>query len=127
MATYIAGSLVQVQSNFVDWDTNDLIDPTHVILKFTQEGVAVPKIYVYATSTGAQLVTNPSIANPTNDVSLWTLLGGTNFITKVAVGIYSALVDTTALPGLWTYTWIGRGAVGQSIDSNTFIVTSAPL
>src|SRR5208282_4830570 len=107
MANYTAGSLVQVQSNFVDSDTNDLIDPTHVILKFTQEGVAVPTIYVYAASTGAQLVTNPSISNPTNDVSLWTIAGGAEFITKVTTGIYSALLDTTALSGLWTYEWIG--------------------
>jgi hypothetical protein len=127
MATYIAGSLVQVQSNFVDTETNDLIDPTNVILKFSREGFGIPSIYVYETGSGAQFVTNPSIANPTNDVSLWTRSGGANFITKVGVGIYSALLDTTALPRLWTYSWIGRGAVGQSIDSNTFLVVTAPL
>ena len=127
MATYIAGSLFQVQSNFVDSDTNDLIDPTYVILKFSQEGLAVPVIYVYASGEGAQLVTNPSISNPTNNVELWTLSGGAGFITKVTTGIYSALLDTTALPGLWTYEWIGRGTVGQSIDSNTFLVNAASL
>jgi|SRR5665213_3343876 len=127
MATYTAGELIRVQSKIVDTDTNDLIDPTHVILKFTREGYAVPTIYVYASSTGAQLVTNPSISNPTNNVSLWTLLGGASFITKVTTGVYSALLDTTALPGLWTYEWIGRGTVGQSIDSNTFLVVTAPL
>jgi len=127
MANYTAGSLVQVQSNFVDSDTNDLIDPTHVILKFSQEGVTPPTIYVYASGSGAQLVTNPSISNPTNDVALWTLAGGANFITKVTQGIYSALLDTTALPGIWTYEWIGRGTVGQSIDANTFVVVTAPL
>lgn len=127
MATYTAGSLVQVQSNFVDVDTNDLLDPGNVILKFTREGFAIPVIYVYATGSGAQFVTNPSISNPTNDVSLWTFSGGAHFITKVGVGIYSALIDTTALPGLWTYSWIGRGTVGQSIDSNTFLVAAAPL
>jgi hypothetical protein len=127
MATYIAGSLVQVQSNFVDTDTNDLIDPTHVILKFSQEGVTPPVIYVWATGSGAQLVTNPSVSNPTNNVADWTIAGGANFITKIAEGIYSALLDTTALSGLWTYEWIGRGAVGQSIDSNTFLVTAASL
>jgi hypothetical protein len=127
MATYIAGSLVQVQSNFVDTDTNDLIDPTHVILKFSQEGVTPPVIYVWATGSGAQLVTNPSVSNPTNNVALWTIVGGANFITKIAEGIYSALLDTTALSGLWTYEWIGRGAVGQSIDSNTFLVVAASL
>jgi hypothetical protein len=127
MATYIAGSLVQVQSNFVDTDTNDLIDPTHVILKFSQEGVTPPVIYVWATGSGAQLVTNSSVSNPTNNVADWTIAGGANFITKIAEGIYSALLDTTALSGLWTYEWIGRGAVGQSIDSNTFLVTAASL
>ena len=127
MATYIAGSLVQVQSNFVDSDTNDLIDPTHVILKFTQEGVTHPVIYVWAADSGAQLVTNPGVSNPTNNVALWTIAGGANFITKVTTGIYSALLDTTALPGLWTYEWIGRGTVGQSIDSNTFLVVMAAL
>jgi hypothetical protein len=127
MATYKAGTLVKVTSNFVDTDTNDYIDPTHVILKFTQEGLAIPVIYVYESGSGAQFVTNPSISNPTNDVSLWTLSGGAHFITKVATGLYTALLDTTALPGLWTYSWIGRGAVGQSIDANTFLVVAAPL
>jgi hypothetical protein len=127
MANYTAGSLVQVQSSFVDSATNDTIDPTHVILKFTQEGVAVPIIYVWVTGSGAQLVTNPSISNPTNDVSLWTLAGGANFITKMGVGIYSALLDTTALPGIWTYEWVGRGVTGQAIDANTFVVAAAPL
>ena len=127
MANYIAGQLVLVQSNFVDSDTNDLIDPTYVILKFSQEGLAVPVIYVYASGEGAQLVTNPGVSNPTNNVALWTIAGGANFITKVTTGIYSALLDTTALPGLWTYEWIGRGTVGQSIDSNTFVVVMAAL
>lgn len=127
MANYIAGQLVLVQSNFVDSEDNDLIDPTHVILKFSQEGVEVPTIYVYTSGDGAQLVTNPSISNPTNDAGIWIVSGGAAFITKVAVGIYSALLDTTALPGLWTYEWIGRGTVGQSIDSNTFLVVPAAL
>ena len=127
MATYTAGTLVKVQSKIVDTDTNDLIDPTYVILKFSQEGLAVPVIYVYASGEGAQLVTNPGVSNPTNNVSLWTIAGGANFITKIATGLYSALLDTTALPGLWTYEWIGRGTVGQSIDSNTFLVVDAAL
>jgi len=127
MATYKAGTLVKVQSRFVDTDTNDLIDPTNVILKFTQEGLAIPVIYVYETDSGAQFVTNPSISNPTNDTGLWSRSGGAHFITKVAAGIYTALLDTTALPALWTYEWIGNGAVGQSIDSNTFLVVAAAL
>jgi hypothetical protein len=116
---YTAGALVQVQSSFTD-PSQDLLDPTNVILKFQCQGQANETIYVFGPSYG--LVTNPQISNPDFDLELWSYSTPTDFITKASVGIYSADLDTTSLPGIWTYLWAGRGTVGQSIQSGTFVV-----
>jgi hypothetical protein len=121
---YTAGALVQVATLFTD-TTNDVVDPTNVILKFQCDSQENETIYVYGSEYG--LVTNPTISNPDYNLELWDYTTPTNFITKVSEGNYTANLDTTALPGIWTYLWVGRGATGQSIASNTFVVVSAPI
>lgn len=45
---------------------------------------------------------------------------------KDGVGLYHFDLDTTGKPGIWTYEWIGTGAV-QAITPNKFEVQNPPL
>lgn len=59
------------------------------------------------------------------------LLDPNNVLTTPApihdsTGFYHYDVDTTGKPGLYTYEWIGTGAV-QAIAANQFIVKGAPI
>jgi hypothetical protein len=122
---WLAGTLVEVQVKFIKTITSEPVAPTHVVLKFTNGTAGVEAIYVYTPSSGAQLVTNPLTPNPEYNLDLWDYSGGVFFITG-GDGLYTAFLDTTALPGIWSYTYVGRG-VGQSIASNTFVVVPAPI
>jgi hypothetical protein len=101
--SYIAGSLVAVQGNFVDTADNLAIDPSTVTLKI-KDGAGTTASYVY---------------------------GDGDYITRQYQGTYTANIDTTPTDptntGIWTYEWVGSGEVGQSINSNTFVVVPAAL
>jgi hypothetical protein len=79
--SYYAGTGVRVSAAFTDIN-GAAVDPTTVTLKYQSPGVA----------------------------TTWTY-GGAGSIVKDSIGNYHAILDTTALPGVWAYEWQGTGAV----------------
>ncbi len=104
MATYQAGNLVEVQATFVQSSTSDTIDPSTITLYYGLN-LLEPNVAVYGDDDG--------------------------FITRQSQGVYTALLDTTIVDGvgagIWTYQWVGTGEVGQSVQSNTFVVVAPPF
>ncbi len=97
MTTWTAGSLVTSTATFTLTSTGVATDPSTITLKYLAgSGSVITKVYPDA------------------------------FITKVSAGVYSAELDTTALPGTWVVEWIGTGTV-QAIASATWTITAAPL
>jgi hypothetical protein len=110
MSEYLAGSLVQVQATFTDPATDDPINPSTVTLYF-EDGVGTITVEVYGE-------------------------GDDDFISNPSEGVFTANLDTT-FPvvddvttnnsGVWTYQYVGTGAVGQAIKASTFVVKPAPI
>ena len=99
MGTYIAGDVARTGATFTDTTTNTLIDPTTVMLVYRPGGgAAVP----------------------------WTYGEAGSPIVRDSLGTYHADLDTTGLPGTWTYEWVSKGS-GQGIAVNAFLVTSPPI
>lgn len=58
-------------------------------------------------------------------VTIWTY-GGAGLITRASAGNYSAVLDTTGLPGSWVVEWIGTG-VCAAVGVSGFPVQPLPL
>lgn len=78
-------------------DTGALVDPTTVVLRFGQRGSETSWFY------------------------------GTDPITKVSTGVYSALIDTSNGGGsMWYVVWVGTGACAVA-QPGEFQVDKLPL
>ena len=97
MSTYITGTLVTVNAEFIDQTTKLPADPTTVTLATSVNGAA-PTIYTY----------------------------GGGVIVKDGTGLYHAELDTTAQPGTWLYEWGGVGNV-QAVNVSGFTVVTPPV
>ena len=94
MGTYYEGALVRVTAAFTN-AAGAAVDPTTVTLKWHRNQDAI-----------------------TN----WTVQAGQ--IVKDSVGNYHADLDTTNLPGGWSYEFEGTGAA-QATNAGTFLVVSS--
>lgn len=108
MASYPAGSLVQVKGTFSDTSTNDLIDPTVVTL-YTKDGAANKNVYVYGLGEleGTIDITGVSTADPSHVTA--TAHGFSTGDKVVITGVVGAVQAN----GTWTIT---------VIDANTFSI-----
>ncbi|MGH3266815.1 MAG: hypothetical protein ACRDNS_33095 [Trebonia sp.] len=61
----------------------------------------------------------------TPDLATHTLVYPTG-VTKDAVGLYGAGVDSTGMPGIWTFAWKSTGT-GQAYANAQIFVNPAPL
>lgn len=106
---YIAGTLVQVATY------TGLITTPAGGFRDTTGTLADPGVVTLSVRDGTGLVTVTTY----NSAGPYT-------ITRDAAGLYSAKLDTTGKPGLWTYEWTGTGGV-QAIAANSFNIQAAPV
>ena len=96
MAAYYEGALVRTKAAFTDPNNNNApIDPTTVTLKWHR-------------------ITDP--------LTTWAVAG--NEIIKDSTGNYHADLDTTNLPGHWSYEYEGTGTA-QAANAGAFYVESS--
>lgn len=104
--------------------------------------MAVQTVYAGTVVTSTATFTNPGSTTPVDPTTIslkisgggattvtW-VYGGAGSITKVAVGIYSAELDTTVgvlgNPGPWTVEWIGTGTCAV-VDIASWTVLKQPI
>ena len=107
MNTYTAGQIINLAATCTT-NTGTPVDPGTITLKYqitTWAGAAQPTVTVTYTGTST-----PTVGQ----------------IARTAVGEYTALIDTTNLPGVWTVEWQTTG-VGQAVAVTVGNVEPAPL
>lgn len=107
MNKYIEGNLIEDVATFTKDDNVTPVDPTTVQLNYT---VAYANV-VY----GPYTILYSGSSTPGNSV-----------IAKLSTGKYDVQMDTTLLPGYWTWQWYGTGT-GQALLPLSATVYPAPI
>ena len=95
---WYAGDVLTLRATFTDPATGDLIDPAVVEFKYSISGGSVVR-FVYGTNAA---------------------------ITRISIGLYQVVIDTTGHPGLYNYIWASHG-YGQSVISKAILVQQGTI
>jgi hypothetical protein len=104
--TYDEGTIVEMNATYLGDDNVTPVDPTAVAFSY-----AVIPPGSATRSTTVVLNFTPGTSTP-----------AVNVIGKLSTGIYQVWIDTTGLPGDWTYDWTSSGT-GQAAESTKMYVT----
>jgi hypothetical protein len=104
---YVAGSLIEDVAAFTADDDVTPVDPTTITVKY--------QIAYAGAVSGPFTITYASATVP-----------APHTIARTAPGVYEVQLDTTLLPGYWTYQWNGTGT-GQAVLPVAALVYPAPL
>lgn len=110
MNKYIEGNLIDDIATFTEEDNVTPVDPSFVEVDWT--------VLSAGTLYGPYYATYGSATVPANGI-----------IARLSPGKYEVQMDTTLLPGYWTWQWYGSGgtASAQALLPLSAIVLPAPI
>lgn len=107
MRKYIAGNIIEDNIIFTADDNVTLVDPTAITVQY--------KVTYANVAYGPYTLTYTSLSAPAPN-SIW----------RLSTGNYKVWMDTTLLPGYWSFQWKGQGT-GQAVLPLSALVNPAPL
>jgi hypothetical protein len=99
---YTAGTIIRFKATYTDLNSGNPIDPTEIAFAYTING-----------GTAVQTIYSPF------DNSIGTII-------RSAQGSYYIDIDSTGLPGSWTFEWVSKGA-GQVAETGAVVVSPDPI